>query len=153
MSGMNHWADLQQALNCLRERTPKQAGPVVEERVLAAFRARRRRFRQVRARWAGAAACVAVAVGWLWIRPGAPSIQKPPGPEAAYYAGTAGFVVLPYAESGVPMEEAVIVRVNLRPSELGSLGVPVALAHGDLSIRADLLVGQDGIARAIRFVE
>jgi hypothetical protein len=71
----------------------------------------------------------------------------------SYAAGTAGFVALPYAESGVPMEDAIIVRFRLRASELGRLGVPAGLSTTTGSISADLLVGQDGVARAVRLVE
>jgi hypothetical protein len=71
----------------------------------------------------------------------------------SYAAATAGFVSLPYAESGVPMEDAIIVRLRLRASELGRLGVPVGVPATNGSISADLLVGQDGVARAVRLVE
>lgn len=153
MSGMNNRTDLREALSRLIETMPAEASTAAEDRVLTAFRARSRRSRQVRACWASGAALLVLALGWIWIRPSALPVQKPSGAESTYFAATAGFVALPYAQSGVPLEEAVIVRVNLSPSALGSLGIPVTLSHGNHKISADLLIGQDGIARAVRLVE
>ncbi|HEX7315215.1 MAG TPA: hypothetical protein VF297_14910 [Pyrinomonadaceae bacterium] len=54
----------------------------------------------------------------------------------------------PYTQS----EEGHLVRVELPRSALASFGLPVnAEAAGD-RVKADVLMGQDGIARAIRFV-
>jgi hypothetical protein len=91
-------------------------------------------------------------LGWLWARRASPPVQ-PIEAHDKYSAATAGFIALPYAQSGVPLEEAVIVRVNLQPSEWGSLGVPGPLPHTNGKISADLLVGQDGVARAVRLVQ
>jgi hypothetical protein len=64
------------------------------------------------------------------------------------------FYPLPYG-SGLPLDDGwEIVRVSLPRSALATLGVPVA---GELTstapIKADIVVGGDGLARAIRFVE
>jgi hypothetical protein len=37
-------------------------------------------------------------------------------------------------------------------SALVSLGLPVNVVRADVPVEADLLVGEDGLARAIRFV-
>jgi hypothetical protein len=68
------------------------------------------------------------------------------------------FVALPYSQSGVPLENPVIVHMTLGRSELGALGVSAAVVNareigGTEKIHADLLVGQDGVARAVRFVQ
>ena len=63
------------------------------------------------------------------------------------------FIALPYAQSEVPLEQPVIVRVHIPVSELGVMGVPFAPATGGERIKADLLVGQDGVARAVRLVQ
>ncbi len=64
-----------------------------------------------------------------------------------------GFIALPYSQSGVPIESIVILRVRLRPADLVPMGVAVPAAASPAEITADLLVGQDGVPRAIRFVQ
>ena len=60
----------------------------------------------------------------------------------------AGSRPCPYTQA----EEGHLVRVELPRSALASFGLPVnAEATGD-RVKADVLMGQDGIARAIRFV-
>jgi hypothetical protein len=64
------------------------------------------------------------------------------------------FYPLPYG-SGLDLDEGwQIVRVSLRPAALASLGL--ALPNQQLpsgNVKADLVLGEDGMARAIRFVE
>ena len=67
------------------------------------------------------------------------------------YANPPGFFALPYAQSDVPLEHAVVVRVNMPPSEASALGMPFD-PGARKEISADLLIGQDGMARAVRFV-
>jgi hypothetical protein len=61
------------------------------------------------------------------------------------------FFVLPYAPSLEPHEKAEIYRVRVPRATLSSFGV---LPDGrlDESMEADLVVGSDGVARAIRFI-
>jgi hypothetical protein len=61
--------------------------------------------------------------------------------------------MLPYAQSDVPMEQAVIVRIKISASELGAIGMPLSGVPRGGNVSADLLVGQDGVARAVRLVE
>ena len=75
-------------------------------------------------------------------------------PETAAAETTTRFYPLPYG-SGLGLEEGwVLVRVQVRRSSLASLGVPASegAATGDM-LTADVVVGQDGLARGIRFVE
>lgn len=66
----------------------------------------------------------------------------------------ANFYPLPYG-SGLGLEEGwQMVRVNMPVSALISLGVP--MTNGGLSdhyVQADVVLGGDGMARAIRFVQ
>lgn len=66
----------------------------------------------------------------------------------------ANFYPLPYG-SGLGLDEGwQMVRVNMPVSALISLGIPVT--NGGLSdhyVQADVVLGGDGMARAIRFVE
>lgn len=150
---MNDQTDLKRALSRLSQMLPEQACVASQERLLAAFRAqRRRRSRQVWGYRAGAAACLVLALSWFLVHH---SFQASHATRAkdTFYSATSGFVALPYAQSDVPLEQAVIVRVELQPSELAAFGVAVASGSGSGQIKADVLVGQDGIARAMRLVE
>jgi len=51
-----------------------------------------------------------------------------------------------------PLESGVIVRVEAPVSTLISLGLPITAENINRPVQADLLVGQDGLARAIRFL-
>jgi hypothetical protein len=64
------------------------------------------------------------------------------------------FYALPYAESSDHTMSGEIVRVKLRGSALPGIGFPMAL-NGDRAseqITADLIVGENGLPLAIRFV-
>ena len=50
------------------------------------------------------------------------------------------------------MESAQIVRVELPRSALISFGLPMNMERADERIKADVVLGNDGMARAIRFV-
>jgi len=60
----------------------------------------------------------------------------------------------PLAEEGelVPLESGRVVRVEVPASTLIAFGLPVTAENIDRSVQADLLLGQDGLARAIRFL-
>ena len=63
----------------------------------------------------------------------------------------AGFLALPEAGVLPEMESATIVRVSLPVSALPAYGIAISDLKTD-SVEAELLVAQDGQARAIRFV-
>lgn len=56
------------------------------------------------------------------------------------------------AGSAPPLASGQLVRVELPRSALASLGLPLNPARGGETIKADVLLGDDGLARAIRFV-
>jgi hypothetical protein len=148
MSGVNN-QDLKEALSRLAQMQPREASASAEQRLLEAFRKRRWRRPVAWTYWGIAAACLTLALGWFWAHYSA-SVQTTTAANESYYAAPPGFVALPYAQSGVPLEEAVIVRVEVHPAELRMLGMPVPAAHAGERISADLLIGQDGVARAVR---
>lgn len=138
---MNH---LEQALRRLSQSLPRDASPATEQRVLAAFRARRKRPLSLYA--AALAASLALATAWFLSNPHShPAPRTLPDPS--------GFIALPYAQSDVPLEQAVIVRVTLASSDWRALGLPAAPLKTTTPISADLLIGQDGVARAVRLVQ
>ena len=64
------------------------------------------------------------------------------------------FYALNYVGNPNETGEALrIVRAELSPSALFALGVNVPIENAREKIKTDLLVGSDGVARAIRFVE
>jgi hypothetical protein len=62
------------------------------------------------------------------------------------------FVALPGAASLPRFESGSIVRVDLPLSSLAAYGVDISTSGGTGPVEADVLVGQDGEARAIRLV-
>jgi hypothetical protein len=51
-----------------------------------------------------------------------------------------------------PLESGKVVRVEVPASTLISLGLPITAESINRPVQADLLLGQDGLARAIRFL-
>jgi hypothetical protein len=62
-----------------------------------------------------------------------------------------GFVALPAAIGLPDFESGVIVRMELPVAALPSYGIEV-VSDSKTPVEADLLIGQDGQARAIRLV-
>ncbi len=67
------------------------------------------------------------------------------------------FFPLSYSDDQKPMESGEVIRVQVirvqmpRPA-LIAFGLPVNIERADVPVKADLLVGEDGLAKAIRFV-
>jgi len=51
-----------------------------------------------------------------------------------------------------PTESGHLIRVNLPRSTMGRFGFPISAERIEEPVRADVLIGEDGVARAIRFV-
>lgn len=95
-------------------------------------------------------------------RPQRPKIEVPlmagnirpqrPAPPVHKEAEAASFVALSYADGSYPMESGQVVRVRVPRAALASLGFPVNEELLAESVNADVVFGEDGIARAIRFV-
>ncbi len=62
------------------------------------------------------------------------------------------FVTLPYAAPLLPTERLEVVRVNLPANALTSMGVPVIALQPEMRLNADLVLGENGLARAVRLV-
>ena len=69
----------------------------------------------------------------------------PPEPEAP-------FTPIPYAAPLQATERAEIVRVNLSATALASIGIPVWGADPAMRVNAELVLGENGLARAVRLV-
>jgi hypothetical protein len=65
---------------------------------------------------------------------------------------TTGFMPIDPVGVQLPVESGEVVRVKLPRSTLANYGLPVNMDRINEPINADVLVGNDGMARAIRFV-
>jgi hypothetical protein len=81
--------------------------------------------------------------------------ERAPTPVARAESGVrrAAFYPLFYGDDLSTVESGVIVRVRLSRSALASLGMPVTEERRAERIEAELLVSEDGLARAIHFLE
>jgi hypothetical protein len=62
------------------------------------------------------------------------------------------FIPLSYGGVQKPMESGEVVRLEMPRSALIAFGLPVNVEHADTPVKAELLLGEDGMARAIRFL-
>jgi hypothetical protein len=131
------------------------ASPDVERRLLsevrAIARARRRRT------WLGVSSVAAVLlVGialYVWRmgdRGPSNTAQAPSPPEEAVAEVVTEFLPLPYYH--VPMNTGSTVRIEVPVTALVSFGIAPNDFEGNSTVQADVLVGEDGLARAVRFV-
>lgn len=63
------------------------------------------------------------------------------------------FLPLTYLAKGTAMESGTVVRVELSRSALASLGFAAGGEGSAESVKADVILGDDGVARAIRLVQ
>jgi len=153
--------ELLENLRALALDGPQTAPDRVEWRLRLEFRKQRSRRRaRVWASFAGAAAVAAGIAVFLWVHtaskpaavaPVAPSIAAA-APVAADDDSDTNFYPLPQAEALPAMETAMVVRVQLPVSSLRLMGVPVG-EEGDGAVQAELLLGQDGLARGVRLAQ
>jgi hypothetical protein len=64
-----------------------------------------------------------------------------------------GFIPVPFVEPIGPTETAQVVRVRMPVGALAKWGMPVRGVNLNQSIDADVVLGEDGLARAVRFVQ
>jgi hypothetical protein len=170
---------LLQGLRGLALDGPRQAPASVEERLVGELRRRsraRRRNRWLAMGMSGAVAAVLAVTLWIRTEPvvqkptlarsPAPSAVKTSQPPAADLAPASereapdrgadvaiNFYPLPDADELPPLDSATIVRVQLPMASLRLMGLPVSEDRAAEFIQADMLLGQDGLARGVRFVQ
>jgi hypothetical protein len=81
-----------------------------------------------------------------------PSEEADPDVPARQESVTA-FVDLPYAGDPMLRGGGLVVRVEISGAALQTLGFPVVDEPSARRVRADLMLGEDGVARAIRLVQ
>jgi hypothetical protein len=148
--------ELAKALRRLHDTTvPPQVDPVREAALLAAFDAvLARPGRRAHGYWSmailAAAAAVLIAAVLPWGSIGRRG-STPPSSARGARLEASEFVLVPAAATLPPMESGSLVRLDLPVSVLPSLGVtPPATGHA--TVKADLVIGQDGLTRAVRLV-
>lgn len=159
-----------------------EAGPQVEARVLEAFRRRRiaRVWKRSALAAAIAAGLIAMLVvrrapgpGAVQVTPALPppaivSVEAPAAPahrpavakgvahvKARPKAAPPGEVAtdfFPLMDTPPPFERGELLRVVVPAATMRTVGLPVVESHLNDPVQADILVGQEGLARAIRFV-
>jgi len=150
--------ELLENLRALAADGPQGAPDRVEWRLRAEFRARNRR-RRAR-QWVSIAGIAALAAGLALFAVVRENTKSRPLPQARLVAAAAdssddsdvNFYPLPEAEGLPAAESAVVVQVQLPASSLRLMGVPVE-EQGDGAVQAELLLGQDGLARGVRLVQ
>jgi hypothetical protein len=141
----------------------------VESRLLAVFRSQTGATRALPARkpwmpilsWATAFAMLIAFAVLLVVQRRPEPVQPPRRVELASLAGTAdaqpadydGFIPLPNAQRLTDNEEVNLVRVELPRSAMIALGLEVNPERAAEMVQADVMVGADGLARAVRFLD
>jgi len=63
------------------------------------------------------------------------------------------FMALPYAPPFDPADGGQVVRVRLPRAAMRTVGLPIDEDRWHERVPADVVLGQDGVARAVRFVK
>jgi hypothetical protein len=124
------------------------ADPAREAALMAAFDAAGPRVAPSHARGLWYLTALAAA---LPVVPAGRSAAPPPSSSRGVQPDVTEFVIVPGAEGLPRMENGTIVRMDLPVSVLPKLGV-IPPAAGRATVRADLVIGQDGLTRAVRLV-
>ena len=170
------WHDqnaLEAGIRRLSTEWKRQEAPArVEAGLVAAFRAHQAR-RPVEIMpsnawmplFAGLAAAVLMTVGLLLVRDRPVPVPRHSSTATVELAATApadlmddetpdsdGYIPLPNAERLAPDENVNVVRVELPRSAMLAVGLPVSVDQSTDLVEADIKMGSDGLARAVRFV-
>jgi len=156
--------ELLKDLRALADADPREAPAAVRERSLVEFR--RRSAQQRRMGWLPAAGVGAIAAATLifFLVPKQVPTHGTDAPTAISNAAIqpssanadetdGGFYPLPEAEGLPPIETATVIRVQMPVESLQLMGVAVSDAGSAEPVQADILLGQDGLARGVRLVQ
>jgi hypothetical protein len=172
---------LGRAFRAVADLDPREAPASVELALLAQFR--KRKARRIQIRWAASIAAVFLVAVFIprskpvpppaprlahIVVPEFPRVQVPvrsvaarrpraarrqPGPAQPHDEIATRFYPLQDAATLSPFEYGTLVRIQLPRSALRVVGLPVNEDRLSERINADVLLGQDGLARAVRFVQ
>lgn len=153
--------ELLNGLRALASDSPREAPAYIEHRLLAEFR-RRSEVRRRNIRWTiGGSGAIAAAIAVvLWMQPSAnknsPLIAQADATQTISQEADPDqeeFYPLPDSEALPPVEYATVVRVQMQMSSLRLIGFPINEDRAAERIQADVLLGQDGLARGVRLVQ
>ena len=68
-------------------------------------------------------------------------------------AASEEFIAVPYSAPIGEYERMEVVRVNVPATALAQWGLPIGNVSLGQRVDADVVIGEDGLARAVRFVE
>lgn len=144
----------------------------VEAGLVAAFRSQQERQARMHRMWLpvltwASAAAVLIVLATLAFhgrQPVAPHRAAPRGVQWAQAPMPQGwsaddaiasgdFIPLPNAEQVGENEDVNVVRMEVPRTAMLAVGLPVNLERASEMIEADVMVGSDGLARAVRFVD
>jgi hypothetical protein len=111
--------------------------------VAAAFLMFSGRAHQPRTPLSAAAGTEETAIDWSEVLP----------PDIASDAAAGDFIPLPNADRLPQDEDMNVVRVEVPRSAMIALGYSVPADRASERVRADVLMGSDGLARAVRFLD
>jgi len=142
-------------LRALASDGPQQPPAYIEAKLLAEVRRRARQRRWFT--WAPVAAVAAGLVVMLsmqtrFLHP-ASAVTRTLAVDAQAQDMDSDFYPVPGTEALPAYENAMVVRVELPLSSLRMMGFPVNEGGSAESVEADVLLGQDGVARGVRVVE
>ena len=83
---------------------------------------------------------------------GGPARKRAPRRAAMPVTAQESFIPLVSLEELPDIDSATVVRVELAPSSLRAMGLAIEDIESTGPVRADLVIGQDGLARAIRIL-
>ncbi len=116
----------------------------VERNLVAAFRAQKQRRRLP---YLAMAASILLLLASTWLVRSSQPVAVEPAEVATE------FIAVPGADVAGPMDEPILVRVTLPRTAMVSFGLPMNTERGTEFVKADVVLGNDGLARAIRFVQ
>ncbi len=144
---MNRLDELEAVLTELREQHRRLEAPAqLGQSLRAAARSHKTRPMVPHWVWPMAAALVICAVLWRGGRP-AQVVDRGQSPEQLTQ-----FVALPGSETLPPPMQTSVLRMEMRKSDLRQFGFDIPPPLAAEVVQADFVVGDDGLARAVRFV-
>lgn len=116
----------------------------VERDLVAAFRAQKLRRRSP---YLAIAASVLLMVASAWL------VRSPAPAELERAEVATEFISVPGSDLAEPLDQPILVRVTLPRTALVKFGLPINAERSAEFVKADVVLGHDGLARAIRFVQ
>ena len=81
-----------------------------------------------------------------------PRPRRKAAPQPAPAEVATDFFEIPYVEPLRPDQRADVFRVQVPRASMAAFGLPVTGGHLDSHVTADVLMGEDGVVRAVRFI-